>query len=163
MFVKWLFSYNQIIDCFFTCLDLNVVSFHLNYYSWYVCSYFYDKGFLGLIVKQLLCYIQIIEWIIFLIICMLFHFIWIIVASKFDSVFRRIDCLLSFWNDYYILFILLIESYIASICMLFRFIQIIVAGIYVAVLTRSNWFYVWEMIIILYPVHWLIHYYTLQD
>ena len=35
MFVKWSLSYIQFIDWFFTCLDLYVISFHLNYCSVY--------------------------------------------------------------------------------------------------------------------------------
>ena len=40
MIVKWLLSYIQFIDWFFSCLDLYVIYCHLKYCSEYICGYF---------------------------------------------------------------------------------------------------------------------------
>ena len=45
MIVKWLSSFIQFIDWFFSCFDLYVISLHLHHCSWYVIGCFIKSHF----------------------------------------------------------------------------------------------------------------------
>ena len=89
---------------------------------------------------------------------MLFLFNWICVAGMFVVIFTRKDFFLWLWNDYYLISSSLIDSLLAKICISFLFIWIILACMLLAVWQEVNSLYDCEMIIILYPVYWLILY-----
>ena len=94
------------------------------------------------IVKELLFYIQFINW---LYTCLNLYFVsfhlnycsWCVVGC-----FTRSDYFVWLWNDYYFTFNSLITYLLAYFCMLFPFIWIIVSGKFVAVLgERIFWFW----------------------
>ena len=60
-FFNCLLKYILFIDWFSTCLDLIIVSFHLNCCSTYVCGCFYKKWLLCMILSWLLSYITFID------------------------------------------------------------------------------------------------------
>ena len=62
------------------------------------------------------------------------------------------------WNDYYLISSSLIGSLLPKICMLFLFIWIIVACMLLAIWQKVLTLYDCKIIIILYPIHWLIVY-----
>ena len=143
MFMGWLLSYIQFIDWFSTCFDLYVFSFLLNYCSKYVIGCFYKKWLLCMIVEWVLSYIQFIDWFsTYILICMLFLYIWIIVAGMSVAVFTIIKYSVWLLNYHYLISSSMIDSLLAYIGMLFLFIWIIVASMFVAVFTRSDCF-VW--------------------
>ena len=97
MIVKWLLSSIQLIGFTFTCWDMYVISFYLNYCSMYVCSFFTRNDYyvwlwnnLYLIFSSLVQ--SLLAWI-----CMLFLFIWTIVAGMLVAVLQAVISLYDSW------------------------------------------------------------------
>ena len=64
-FIVWTsLIYSLLIVWFCNCLDLYVVSFHLNHCSWYSCSYIYEKWFIFIFsTKFLSVHVHFIDWL----------------------------------------------------------------------------------------------------
>ena len=83
----WLKLYIQFIDLFCTCLDLYIVSFHLNYCRWYVICYFTTSHFLYYC--EMLFISHPVHWLIlYLLRFICFFFMWIIVVRMSLAVFQ---------------------------------------------------------------------------
>ena len=113
MNLKYLFSYVTFIDWYSKCLDLYVVVFHLNYCSWYDCGCLPRSDcLLWLWNDYYLISSQLIDYLLALI-CLLFLFIWLIIARMFVAVYTRNDCFVCLWNYLYLISSSLIDSLLA--------------------------------------------------
>ena len=90
---------------------------------------------------------------------MLFRFLWIFVARMCVAVFTISDFFVWLWHSFYHISGSLIDSLFAYFFILFLSFWIILVGMLLTVLLEVISLYFCEMIIILYPVHWLIHYF----
>ena len=100
MFVKFVLSYVQFNNWFFTCINLFVVSFHVKYWSEYDIGSFTRFYFIVCLWND--CYpisTSLIDSLLALI-CMLFLFIWFIAAGSFVADFTRSNISVCLWNVY---------------------------------------------------------------
>ena len=127
-----------------------VVLYHLNHCRSYVISCCTRNGYFVWLWNDYFVISSSMSHSLLTLVCMLFLFTWIIIERMWLAVWKEVITLYDCDT--------LIDSFPAQICILLFIVWIIVAGMLLAVWQRVITFY-YDMIIILYPVHWLILYF----
>ena len=134
-----------------------IVSFHLHYCSLYVIDCLTKSDyFVGLSIFNLLYPVHwLILYLLRFVYCFFsFELLQLVCLWLFDK--KWLLCMIL--HDSYLISRSFIDSLPALICMFYSFKWIIVAGMILAVWQIVMDLYYWEIIIILYPVHWLVLY-----